>query len=212
LVGRVSALPALGFNFWEKKMKEYSNYKITTEPTTEPVTLAELKEHLRITDTDEDTLITSLIKVARQWAENYENKAYMTKTITAHYDDFADELKLPVTPALAITSISYIDVNGDSQDLDSGLYELDNYSVPSYIYPSYGSSYPSVRDEPNAITVIYTAGYSATADDATAIHERVKASIKLLAAHLYENRETTSEKLLREIPFGIKNLLFKRVF
>ena len=188
-------------------MQEYSNYKITTEPTTEPVSLSEMKSHLRITDTDEDTLITSLIQGARDWCECFENKAYMTKTITAHYDCFGPKMKLPLTPALSIDSITYIDSDGNTQTLDSSLYELDSYATPSYIYPSYGSSYPSVRDVPNAITVIYKAGYSATA-----VPERVKAAIKLLAAHLYEHRETTSEKLLREIPFGIKNLLFERVF
>lgn len=189
-----------------------SNYKITTEPTTEPITLAEAKEHLRITDTNEDSLIESLIKVAREWAEKYENRVYIAQTITAHYNCFGSKMKLPLNPVLSIDSITYIDDSGDEQTLDSSNYELDNYSVPAYVYPAYNISYPSVRAVPNTITIIYTAGYNNDPSDLTDIPERVKASIKLILSHLYEHREQVSEQSLTEIPFCAKNLLCERIF
>jgi len=183
-----------------------TNYIVSTAPTTEPVSLAEAKEHLRITDTAEDTLITALITAARQWCEQWERRAYIEQSITAHYDSFGSYMLLPVNPVISITSITYIDVNGITQTLDSSLYSLDSYSCPAIIYPTYNASLPSVRDDVNTITVIYTAGYSTQT-------ERVKAAIKLLVAHLYENREQVITGIIAtQLPLGIKHLLCERVY
>ena len=188
------------------------NYKITTSPAYEPVSLTEAKEHLRITDTVEDDYIESLISVAREWVEKYEHRAYCLQTVTAHYSSFGAKILLPINPAIDISSITYIDSTGTEQTLDTDLYKLDSYACPAFIYPSYGSSYPSVRDINNAITVTYTAGYDASPSNAEDVPSRVKHAIKLIISHLYENRENTTEKNLKEIPFAAKNLLCERVF
>ena len=39
--------------------------KIINAPDTEPITLEEAKDHLRVTSDDENTLITSIIKIRR---------------------------------------------------------------------------------------------------------------------------------------------------
>ena len=44
--------------------------QITSEPATEPVSLAEAKLYLRVDSSDEDDLITSMIVSARQMIEN----------------------------------------------------------------------------------------------------------------------------------------------
>lgn len=187
------------------------NYLITTLPQSEPVSISEAKEHLRVTDSNEDTLITSLIKVAREYCESYENRAYVIQTVTANYSSFGEKMFLPVNPvynagdSASITSISYIDTSGNTQFLDSSYYELDSYSCPAYVYPAYGMSYPSVRSVPNAVTVEYDAGY-------VTVPERIKHAIKLILSHLYEHREENSEQVLTEIPFSAKCLLRERVF
>lgn len=190
----------------------YKNYKVTTAPTTEPITLALAKEHLRVTDTAEDTLITSLIVVAREWCEKYEHKKYMTQTITVHFDSFAEKMFLPVAPALSITSITYTDTDEEVQTLDSSYYELSTYDEPAFIYPAYNMSYPTILSVNNSITVTYLAGYSATDTDVTQVPSRVKHAIKLVLSHLYEHREQNSEITLNEIPFSAKNLLMERAF
>lgn len=54
----------------------------TVDPTIEPVTLAEMKVHLRTFagDTGEDDYITGLIKGAREWVEDYSGRALFDQT------------------------------------------------------------------------------------------------------------------------------------
>ena len=49
--------------------------KQTVAPAVEPISLTEGKLHLRIDTTAEDGLISSLIKTARQYCENYQQRA-----------------------------------------------------------------------------------------------------------------------------------------
>lgn len=181
------------------------NYVVSTPPASEPVSLSEAKEHLRVTDTSEDTLITALIQAAREWCETYERRAYVEQTITCHFDSFGSKMLLPVNPVLSITSITYVDSDGTTQTLDTSLYSVDTYSTPAYVYPVYGASMPSVRGDVNSITVTYKAGYSTQT-------ERVKAAVKLLVAHLFENRQAAISTTLSEIPLGVKSLLCERVY
>lgn len=53
-----------------------------SNPEIEPVTLAEMKLHLRTfgTDTTEDDKITGLIVAAREWAEDYTGRALVDQT------------------------------------------------------------------------------------------------------------------------------------
>ena len=46
-------------------------YSVTTPPTSEPITLAEAKEHLNVDFTEDDTLIGAMIMAARTAVENY---------------------------------------------------------------------------------------------------------------------------------------------
>jgi len=52
----------------------------TVDATTEPVTLAEAKQHARIEITDDDTLISGMITGARQLVERMTNRALITQT------------------------------------------------------------------------------------------------------------------------------------
>ncbi|MBN1807189.1 MAG: phage head-tail connector protein [Sedimentisphaerales bacterium] len=179
-------------------------WKVTTPPSVEPVTLNEAKLHLRVDHTDEDALITSLIKVAREWCENFQNRAYITQTITLTLDEFPDVFTVPRPPLQSVTSIKYIDTDGVQQTLSSGIYDVDSQSEPGRIALAYGQSWPGIRGDINSVEVVYVAGYGDTADN---VPERVKAAIKLLAGHLYEHREMVSEMTLKEVPFSVKSLL-----
>lgn len=169
----------------------------------EPLTTAEAKSHLRVTTSDEDTLIDTYISAARQWMELYLNRSIPEQTIVCVLDHFpydGQSIKLPQSPASAITSIQYVDTNGDTQTWGSSNYTLDSYSEPSRVEAAYNVSYPSTRPQNNAVTITYTAGYSTIPAD-------IKHALKMVVGSFYMMRETECPQQLYSPDMGIKRLL-----
>jgi uncharacterized phiE125 gp8 family phage protein len=79
----------------------------TAAPALEPVTLAEAKAHLRVTDAAEDPLISRLITTAREIIEARTSRALITQGWSLWLDRFppGGTVTLPVTPARTVTSI-----------------------------------------------------------------------------------------------------------
>ena len=75
------------------------NVKIMTDVSTEAITTEEAKTHLRVDISDDDTYIDSLVKVAREYCENYTRKALAQKTLELILDKFPckDYIELPYT-------------------------------------------------------------------------------------------------------------------
>lgn len=180
---------------------------VVNVPATEPISLVEAKAHLRIDAADEDTVIMSLITVARQVAENYTNRALITQTLELTLDGFPADggiIEVPRPRLQAVSTVTYADENGVTQTLAATEYQVDAKSEPGRIAPAFGKTWPSTRDQFNAATIRYTAGYG----DATAVPEAIKASLKLLVAHLFENREPVNiGNIVNELPFAVEALL-----
>lgn len=94
---------------------KYNSITILTkeESGSEPVTLAEAKAHLYVTFSADDSLITSLIKAARQWVEGQINKSLVSKTITARVNNGKGGQYLLYPPIDDISSV----VDKDGNDL-----------------------------------------------------------------------------------------------
>lgn len=157
----------------------------TVDPTTEPITLTEAKEHLGVTIEDDDTRITALIVAAREWVENDSGLALLTQTWVAKLDAFppGDLLKLPKVPIQSITSVVYVDTNGDDQTFTG--YTLD--AIGERIYLQYGEDWPSTRDIENAVTITYVSGYGDAVSD---VKETIKQVVKLQVEKLYDRPGT----------------------
>ena len=54
---------------------------IEKQPTSEPVTLAEAKNFLRVTITDDDLLISSLITAAREACEAFTGRSFWIHSV-----------------------------------------------------------------------------------------------------------------------------------
>jgi uncharacterized phiE125 gp8 family phage protein len=164
--------------------------KLFAAAGTQPVTLAEAKAHLRVDTTDEDALITAFIVAATEMAEQHTGRALMTQTWDMTLDKFPDALELTRTPVQTITSVTYYDTAGALQTLAAPGYVLDAADGDDYahITPAYGSEWPATRDQVNAVSVRYVAGYA----NAAAVPESIKAWIKLQVSALFENREAES--------------------
>lgn len=176
-------------------------------PAVEPVSLTEAKAHLRVTATDEDTLISSLIVAARQWVEEQTYRALVSQTWDLQLDKFpsGDEpIRLPRAPLQSVTSITYTDTAGASQTLSATLYVVSATRQPGVIRPAYGQVWPEAQDKPDAVTVRFVAGYGAAA----AVPELLKSAIKLLVAQMFEQREpTVVGTATSEVPLSVSRIL-----
>lgn len=87
--------------------------KITTQATTEPVTLTEVKSRLRVTDTTDDALITQQITIARVFAEKIAGgRSLAGKAYAAYYECFpctGYPLILPFPPVASVQAVKYLD-------------------------------------------------------------------------------------------------------
>lgn len=156
----------------------------TTQPTSEPVTLATAKLHLRVDVADDDAYITTLIVAARTACEERLERSLITTGWTLTLDAFPEEISLPSGPVISVTSLQYLDTNGATQTLAGSLL------VGDVIYPAYATAWPDTREQANAVTVVYTAGYGAAAD----VPAPIVQWILLAVGDMYAMRERSAER------------------
>ena len=179
--------------------------KRTVDPVVEPVTVDDLRQQCRIDSQEEDTLLRSFITAAREMVETDTRRALITQTWELKFDAFpCDVIEVRRCPLISVSSIAYVDTNGTSQTLASTVYSVDANSEPGRITLAYQQTWTTTRTQDNAVTMTFTAGYGAAA---TSVPERAKLAIRLLAAHWFNNRESTAFGAMNEIPLGYTSLI-----
>ena len=173
--------------------------KRTTDASTEPVTLAEAKEHLRVDFSDDDSYISTLITAARQSIEISTKRAVASgQTYEAGYAIFPlryDSLEIPNPPLVSVTSIKYFDDQGVEHTVNTNKYNGDTTgSNCANVFFKDTFSLPTVsRDLLAPVKITYTAGYT---DLPKPLHQ----AILLLVSHYYDTREPIS---IGSMPFKI---------
>ena len=79
------------------------NYKVITAATTKILSTAEVKSHLKVDTTADDTYIDNLITAATNSAQEYTNRFFITTEITQYadtWDESKELLKSPVQTTL----------------------------------------------------------------------------------------------------------------
>lgn len=162
---------------------------------TEPVTLEQTKTFLAVDHNEHDTLITALIKAARQRAEDYCNRSFIEKRYVLALDKFPRKttLKLPRGPVQSIVSVKYIDAAQTEQTLATDKYVLNQYSIPPSVVLK---EHFNVSDQVNSLIIQYIAGYDKsdyTAENNTApafpFPEPVRTAILMMVRTMYDHRD-----------------------
>lgn len=182
--------------------------KVTTEPTSEPILLADAKTHLHVDHNEEDQLINVLIQSAREVIEQRTNRSLITQTRTLKLDYFPrgcspegwGQITLPYGPVSSLTSIYYYNESEVNTLLSSSLYWTDFTSNISRVIVK--DAWPGTFTMPNAVTLVYIAGYG----EASSVPRPLINAMYLVLGHLYENREQVGD-IRYELPFGVDHLI-----
>lgn len=175
---------------------------ITSAPPIEPISLSEIKVYLKIDHTDEDSLLTDLIRSARIEIETLTRRHFIERTVAQTHDCFpsGDKLELKKAPVQSITSVAYVDVSGTNQTFSADNYRLVTDRIRPFIRLKNGVSWPSVElSNDVAVTLTYLTGYGSAS---SSVPENVRRALRIAIAFAYENRGdghmTVNESVVRD--------------
>lgn len=177
-------------------MNAQKTIQVVTPPASEPLTLAEVKEFLRVDHSDDDATLAIFIAAARQLCESYTRLALMPTTFEEYFDDFPqytgtykDEIRLSRSPVSAVTYVKYIDGNETTITASASDYKTDLISQPARISPDNGwfGTYETI----NAVFIRYVAGYA----NAASVPAPLKHGMLLVIGDMYENRTDSVKRL-----------------
>ena len=201
---------------------------INTDTTVLPVTVNEIKQHLRIDadNFDQDAELSMMLKSAITTLEEYTGRSFITKTYEWHLDkipyaqeDYLSEgittgpdmqmtqnyINLPKSPLVAVSSFTSYNDSDAATVFAATNYYVDTVSIPPKVVLRRSSSFPSGSLRvANAFKIIFTAGYGTAPKD---VPEAIKQAINLYVSHLYENRELYIEQKQLPVPMTLATLL-----
>jgi uncharacterized phiE125 gp8 family phage protein len=189
---------------------KYRSLVRATPPAVEPVTLAEAKAHLRVDIATDDALISSIVKSAREWCEEYLDRSLVHTQWTMRMDSFPHEFVLPRPPmassgTVTATTITYTLETQAVETLDTATYRVDRHDTPGRIRVVYAGTWPAHLFDENSVTVTWWGGYGA---DGTSVPAAIRSAMLMIISSLYEHRTAVlTGTISKEIEFGVKSML-----
>lgn len=176
----------------------------TVAPTSEPLTLAEVKQHLNIDITNDDNLLTGLIVSARHQAENYMKRQLMPATfqyITRDFPCSTCDIELMRPPLSTLSSnvvVEYVDNTNSTNTLGATVYTVDYDRDPGRIYPSFNNEWPSnvASDYRKGVKITYKSGYVSR----NAVPQPIKQWMLQRIGSWYEHREELTPDTFNRLP------------
>lgn len=148
---------------------------------------SDLRAHLRLDSTAQDSYLESLIDAATRNIEEMSNRSMITQTWRLSLPRFwSGFVELPFAPLQAVDSIEYTDSDGVTQTLASDQYVVVTDTLVGRVHTGYAVSLPSVRSGPSAVVIEYEAGFG---DDPTDVPVDIRHAVKMLAAHWFAHAE-----------------------
>ena len=192
-----------------------------TQPEIEPVTLEEMKRHLRINENvgspfvpgPEDDDITALIVAGREWVESYTGRALIDQEWRLNLGEevgitgativsgtginiwLPDGIRLCRSPVLAVSSVSTLGSDGTQTPVEETAYEVreQNSKWPRIVNLGSGWTAGSYR-------IKFRAGYAdrdaSPQQGADVVPARFKQALKLWVEAMYDRDEKLMPMLL----------------
>jgi uncharacterized phiE125 gp8 family phage protein len=180
-----------------------------TKPEIEPVSLEELQDQVRQNFAVDAALLASCGAAARAHVEAFTRLRLIEQVVELRRDGLGGVIRLPVAPVMSVDEISYLDCAGEEQVLATGLWRVRRSVMPWQIIPAHLATWPTVLPDLDTVGIRMTVGFGPAASD---VPEDLRAAIKSLAAHFYENREAVVIGAgAAELPLGVRDMLLPHV-
>lgn len=191
-------------------MERAYSYHVIQAPATTPVSLADVKEHLKLdpSDTSQDDYLTFLIEAVTEYAQEYMKRILINTKFRTYRDIFEDYIKLRRSKLQTLDLFEYM-VDDSYTTVSSDLYYTTDETGFSKIVLKTDEEYPTdIDDRMQAIKIEFTAGYGATAAN---IPRKIRLAILQHIASVYENRGDcdcdTSNNIIEEfLPKSVRGI------
>lgn len=188
--------------------RSFGNKRVTP-PAVEPVTLAQAKAHMRITDADSDSFIIPLIREAREILEQISGLALITQGWLLTIDNWPGGLggpwwsgtrvgsinelygglatiELPCYPLQTVDSVTTYDQANLATVVNiANTFYVDTQSRRGRLALKSGAVWPTALRQISGVQIAYTAGYG---DTHVAVPEPLKRAIRVMVMYLFEHR------------------------
>ena len=201
---------------------------LITAPAVEPVTLTEMRTHLRLhsNDTSEDAYLFNLIREVREEIEQRIGRAIIEQTWQLTIDHWPHGrepwwegtkeahihvlhgnygwLVLPKSPLISVESVTVYDEDSTAQSINvPETFDIDTAQEPGRLALKSGQTWPVALRPTNAIEVVYKAGFATSADD---VPGPLKRAVRNLVAYAYQYRGDCSSEAAM-IAAGVKGVV-----
>lgn len=190
--------------------------KLVTPPATRPLTLTEVKLHLREDSSDQDAVIELLLRAAvehNDGPEGFLGRALIDQTWDLYLDEFpVGAIEIPLPPLIEVVGVFYNDSAGDEQEWSATNYIVDNANEPARLLIAGSGSWPTISTDANAVRIRFRAGYLDNSSPPVAnVPFDIKAGLLLYIGALYANREeTVIGQTVAKLPWGAEALLRRK--
>lgn len=179
-------------------------YALIDPPVAEPLTLAEVKLHLRLDGGDEDALLLSLIRTAREFLEGETGLCLIAQSWRLYLDRWPKDgiIRILKTPLQAILSVTVYDADGVSVEVPLEDHLLDGAGRPARLW---------LRDPlfpgraVNGIEIDFMAGYGEAGTD---VPDTLKRAMLIHIGHMFAFRGVISaDQQPAGVPDGYERLI-----
>lgn len=165
-------------------------YKVTVDPTDTAISLDEVKSHLKITATSENTYLTNLISVATEMVQNYTGQVLMESTMQLSLPYFVNRIDIQRVPVTEVIAVLYYDSNNSATTLSASNFistltmSSTDSPIATTIVATDDFSYPDTYPRMDAVVIQFKAGYT----NAASVPMAIKQAMLLIIGQLYLNR------------------------
>lgn len=167
-------------------------YIVTVAPTTLPLTINEVKEHLHLDldDKTQDALLKVLIRAATDYAEKYTKRDFITRTYETLRDSFTDSLEIRRSPLQSVTTVEYLQ-DGLFVTVSTDIYFATNSNTFSRLTLKTGQVWPTDIDlQEQSVKITFKSGYG---NNLSSVPDALREGMLQYISAMYENRGDCNE-------------------